>query len=86
MRLERFDPGRVDVINPLSTVPDVVNQTRILENAQMLRNGGARQRKTSCQPCNRQGALGNAPQYRKTRGLADGMQSGLKVSVHLRLV
>ena len=77
MRLQRFHAGRIDIVDPPRSLAPVIDQARILQNPQMLRNRRPANGEIARQVDHWKWVIGDAVQDREPRRIADRVQSRL---------
>lgn len=84
MIAEQRETFGVQFIDSPRTYTSVAHQARFLQHAQMLRDGRPRHRQACRQFVHRAGMRADHFEDRQTGGVAQGRESVLYVSIHLR--
>ena len=74
----------IDFVDTARARAAVANQAGVLENAQVLRDGRAGNRKQRSEMTDGTRMGGQQLKYGQASGVAEGLQSGGDVSIHLR--
>src|SRR5262245_42880236 len=83
VRAERFDAGRIDLINPSGAVGGVEHEMRVLEDAQVLRHGGSAHGQVARQVADGAGTVQQPLENRTSRRVPEGRQLGVEYLVSI---